>query len=136
MREINTHRQSKTNHSDASTGKRLPNPFGLYDLHGNAWEWCADFRPVPDQHEALEIDPTGPREGFRRVLNGGCWADSAFLLRLESVHTQKPDFTNFAFGIRVALSVDSVRETLAKADRPAADDEAAAQPVDPPPDRP
>ena len=58
---------------------KLPNAWGLYDVHGNIWEWCSDWysetyygeRPDPD------TDPRGPASGDYRVVRGGSWSGSA-----------------------------------------------------------
>lgn len=50
---------------------KRPNPLGLYDMHGNIWEWCWDWSGPYDI--GAITDPTGPETGPLRVIRGGCW---------------------------------------------------------------
>jgi len=52
-------------------GQKKPNAWGLYDMHGNAWEWCADAFDPNYYGTASPIDPKGPAMGKFRVIRGG-----------------------------------------------------------------
>lgn len=56
-----------------SVGSKSANPWGLYDMHGNVWEWCLDWYGTL----AYGTDPKGSSSGSYRLLRGGCWAYNA-----------------------------------------------------------
>jgi formylglycine-generating enzyme required for sulfatase activity len=81
-------------------GTKKPNAFGLYDMHGNVWEWCLDrsglYRSDP------ETDPQGPPVGKTRVLRGGAW-DRKKIRRTSSAyrHDAEPTSRSLTYGFRV-----------------------------------
>lgn len=76
------------------------NPWGLYEMHGNVWEWCADW-----YHRGLlgGVDPQGPGSGAERVLRGGCWASRGALCRSANRGHERPEGRQNRIGFRVAI---------------------------------
>jgi formylglycine-generating enzyme required for sulfatase activity len=54
-------------------GQKKPNRFGIYDMHGGNWEWCADYYDKDYYTDSPVKDPSGPKSGRFRTLRGGSW---------------------------------------------------------------
>ncbi len=83
-------------------GQKLPNAFGLYDMHGNVDEWCSDWSGeyLGDTMD----DPAGPSFGSFRVSRGGSWHYPAHYCRSARRRRCHPWYRDFNYGFRVSLS--------------------------------
>ena len=95
-----------------SVGQLKANPFGLYDVTGNVWEWCQDWYDpelYSKRGQNITEEPQGPAEGSDRVLRGGSWVSDAARCRSALRLGLDPSLRTFDFGFRLALSFVGVR---------------------------
>jgi formylglycine-generating enzyme required for sulfatase activity len=87
-------------------GTRPANAFGLFDISGNVWEWCADYE-APYADDKPRVDPRGPDRGTMRIFRGGCWMSSPDMLRAGHRYTFGcgPQSAQFNIGFRVVCDL-------------------------------
>ncbi len=89
-------------------GQKKPNAWGIYDMHGNVWEWCYDMYDKYPNPLMTVTDPIGFCNILKRVLRGGSWENLASMCRSACRNSNAPDYGFNSTGFRLAM-VSKVR---------------------------
>lgn len=81
-------------------GLKLPNPWGLYDMHGNVWEWCNDWWCDP-YDRGDQVDPINQSSISLKILRGGKWDENLWYCRSAFRYRHSAEITYYGFGFRV-----------------------------------
>ena len=89
-----------------TAGQKTPNRWGLYDMHGNAWEWCSDWYDEKFYAAGKNGDPENTTEASARVLRGGEWGQYPDSCRAAYRFKNAPATRNCSYSFRVVVAIE------------------------------
>ena len=92
-------------------GTKLPNAFGLFDMHGNLYEWCSDFWDAKWYEKSPLNDPNSQSASDQRVIRGGSWFRLAADCRSAFRNLASPSIRDRSSGFRVVRVLDGTATT-------------------------
>jgi formylglycine-generating enzyme required for sulfatase activity/ketosteroid isomerase-like protein len=101
-------------------GQKLPNAWGLYDVHGNVWEWVQDRYSDAYYANSPASDPPGPASGTSRTVRGGSWHVTSGSWRSAFRKPYDPDYRGISIGFRLLLEEEAIppRQSATRVDVP------------------
>jgi formylglycine-generating enzyme required for sulfatase activity len=91
----------------SKVGSYPPNAFGLYDMHGNVWEWCSDFYDSEYYKVTPTVDPQGPQVNKGdKVMRGGAWNERPNKCRSADRNNRGPKTNQPIIGFRVVMDIE------------------------------
>ena len=85
-------------------GQKKPNAFGLHDMHGNVWEWCADWYDAKFYAAGQNVDPVCVKKSKTRAARGGSWYNDPIHLRSAARNSwTAPTYRHYNYGFRVIV---------------------------------
>ena len=86
-------------------GRKKANPWGLFDIYGNVWEWTADYYSRDYSQISKKMSPSGPKKGNQKVVRGGSWNFDKSYCRTTARESYPPRYRSRSIGFRLVREI-------------------------------